>query len=103
MERVVYEPGIVGEARVVVLQLQKLGDLWSEGQGHYSEYDYFVLFRLKASAHFSVDVLAVVLSGAVGNDVVFYLFLEVSINLRFHLFKLQSIKQQPLRHDINGI
>ena len=89
MERVVYEPGIVGEARVVVLQLQKLGDLWSEGQGHYSEYDYFVL--------------AVVLSGAVGNDVVFYLFLEVSINLRFHLFKLQSIKQQPLRHDINGI
>ncbi len=69
----------------MVLKLQKFGDLRGEGESHYSEYDDFVFLGLISSPHFSVNVLAVVLGGAVGDDVVFYLFLEVSINLRFHL------------------
>ena len=61
---------IVGEGGVVLLELQELAEVRRQWQGHDAEDDYLVLLGLVTRPHLAVDVLAVELSLAVGNDIV---------------------------------
>jgi hypothetical protein len=70
MQGLVDCPGIVREGGVVLLQLQKLGELGSQWQWHDAEDDYLILLGLVAGPHLAVYVLAVELGLAVRDHIV---------------------------------